>query len=162
MGSREEEEWTVGGERRWATSGSVVVVVGDAAATGEAGGNTEASSSGATSCGNVPHTPTMEDLLKVAEEGASGGREAAAESVAVTAGHFTATPVLRTSVVEPRGGDCGIGASQPVPLEEGDFLESADPRDILDAPGVDPSAADVLKGADSPDAMAAATPLGLY
>lgn len=157
MGSREEEERTIGSDRSGATSGSVVAAVGDAAVTGEAVGDTEASSSG-----NVPYTPTMEDLLKAANEGASGGREAAAESEAVTASHFIATPVLRTSMVELRGGDSGIGASQPVPLEEGEFLESAYPRDILDTPRVNPSAADVLRGADSPDVMVAATLLGLY
>ncbi|KAF7148732.1 hypothetical protein RHSIM_Rhsim03G0101900 [Rhododendron simsii] len=59
------------------------------------------------------------------------------ESETATVGRFTVTPVLRSSVVEPRSGDGRIGASEPVPFAEGDFLESANPRDILGVLGVD-------------------------
>lgn len=62
--------------------------------------------------------------------------------------------------MEPRGGDSGIGASDPIPLEEGDFLERADSLDILGALGVDASTADVLRGVGSPDVRVAATLLG--
>lgn len=124
----------------------VMVAVGDAAATGEVNEGVEASSSGATGEGGHPHTPTVEDLLKAVEVGASDGQEAATESEAAMVGRFTATPVLRTSVVEPRGGNSGIGASEPVPFVAGDFLESADAGDILDTHGVDPSAAGHTEG----------------
>lgn len=63
--------------------------------------------------------------------------------------------------MEPQGGDSGIGASEPVPFAEGDFLEAEDPRDILDALGVDPRVADVLREVKSPDVRAAATLLGV-
>ncbi|KAI8534470.1 hypothetical protein RHMOL_Rhmol10G0092400 [Rhododendron molle] len=83
------------------------------------------------------------------------------ESEAATVGRFTTTPVLRTSMVKPRGADSEIGASEPIPFTAGDFLEFANPLDILDALGVDPSAADELRGVRSPDVRAAATLLGV-
>lgn len=63
--------------------------------------------------------------------------------------------------MEPRGGDSGIGASEPVPFADGDFLESADPRDILGALGVNPRVADVLREVESLDVRAAATLFGV-
>ncbi|KAF7148830.1 hypothetical protein RHSIM_Rhsim03G0182400 [Rhododendron simsii] len=81
---------------------------------------------------------------KAVEDGAVS--EVAVERETATVGRFIVTPVLRSSVAEPRSGDGGIGASEPVPFGEGDFLESANPRDILGALGV-----------DSPDVQAAAT-----
>ncbi|KAF7133472.1 hypothetical protein RHSIM_Rhsim09G0076100 [Rhododendron simsii] len=64
-------------------------------------------------------------------------------------------------MVEPRSGDSGISTSEPVTLVAGDFLETADPLDILEALGVDPSAADVLRGVGSLDARAVAMLMGV-
>ncbi|KAI8555164.1 hypothetical protein RHMOL_Rhmol05G0153500 [Rhododendron molle] len=50
---------------------------------------------------------------------------------------------MRATAAEPRVRDGGIGASRLVPFAEGDFLDSARLRDILDALGLD---ADVRRG----------------
>lgn len=69
---------------------------------------------GATSRGNHPHTPTVEDLLTAAEEEATGGEEVTADSGVATAGHFAAMPILRSFVTILRNGESRIGASQSV------------------------------------------------
>ncbi|KAI8538339.1 hypothetical protein RHMOL_Rhmol09G0095000 [Rhododendron molle] len=68
----------------------------------------------------------------------------------MTAGRVVVTPILRATAVEPWGGDSGIGASHPVPFMEGDFLDSARPRDILDALGLDAEITAVLRSARTP------------
>lgn len=158
MSTWENKARATKGDECGAAPGSVGAAEGDTAATEGAGEGIGASSRGISSSGNIPHTPTVEDLLKAAEEGAMSGQDIAAESEVVTGGHFITTPVLRTSVVEPRGADSRTGASDP--LVEGDFLERADPLDILGALRVDPSSADVLRGAGSPEARAATMLLG--
>ncbi|KAI8559157.1 hypothetical protein RHMOL_Rhmol04G0151600 [Rhododendron molle] len=94
----------------------------------------------------TPDTPTVEDLLAAAERVSGERREGGGEEV-VTAGCVSATPVLRATVAGSRGGDNGIGASGPVPLTEGDFLDTARPQDILDALGLDAGIRKVLRGA---------------
>ncbi|XP_058209966.1 uncharacterized protein LOC131322608 [Rhododendron vialii] len=161
MSSWEEEEQTASDGENGATSSSVVAIASDAMMTGGASEGTEVSKGGATSEGTHPHTPTMEDLLKAVEENSANGQDVAAESEAATLGLFTITPVLRTSVVEPRNEDAGIGASQPIPLVDGDFLESTDPRDILDALSVNSRTLKVLGEVGSSYVRAAATLLGV-
>ncbi|KAI8555125.1 hypothetical protein RHMOL_Rhmol05G0149900 [Rhododendron molle] len=98
----------------------------------------------------IPHTPTVEDLLAAAERAGDERREGGGDEV-VTAGRVVATPVLRATAVEPRVGDSGIGASHPVPFTEGDFLDTARPRDILDTLGLDAGIREVLRGAQTPE-----------
>ncbi|KAF7153233.1 hypothetical protein RHSIM_Rhsim01G0151300 [Rhododendron simsii] len=132
------------------------------AVTGGAGDEAGVSTGNASGDGNTPPTSIVEELLKAAEDRAvSGGQETTTESEAAIVGRFIVTPVLRTSPVELRSGASGIGASEPVPLVEGDFLERADTLYILGALGVDLSATDVLRGVGSPDARVAATLLGV-
>ncbi|KAI8559987.1 hypothetical protein RHMOL_Rhmol04G0219800 [Rhododendron molle] len=116
---------------------------------------------GASGNRGTPPTSTVEELFEVAEDRASGSEEDAAASEAAVVDQCTATPILRTSAVDPRGRDSGIEAFEPVPLAEGDFLETADPRDILDALGVDQRTVDVLGEVRSPDMRAAAALLGV-
>ncbi|KAI8571125.1 hypothetical protein RHMOL_Rhmol01G0094000 [Rhododendron molle] len=94
----------------------------------------------------TPDTPTVEDLLAAAERVSGERRDGGGEEV-VTAGRVIATPVLRATVAESRGGNSGIGASRPVPLTEGDFLDTARPQDILDALGLDAGIREVPRGA---------------
>ncbi|KAI8550394.1 hypothetical protein RHMOL_Rhmol06G0102800 [Rhododendron molle] len=91
---------------------------------------------------------------------AGGERREGAGDEEMTAGRVIATPVLRATTVEPRGGDSGIGASHPVPFVEGDFLDSARPRDILDALGLDATITEMLRGARTTEDQASALLLG--
>ncbi|KAI8572048.1 hypothetical protein RHMOL_Rhmol01G0168000 [Rhododendron molle] len=114
------------------------------------------SGGGATS---TPHTPTVEELLPAAERARDERREGGGDEV-VTAGRVVATPVLRAMTAEPRGGDGGIGASRPVPFTEGDFLDSARPRDILDVLGLDAGMTKVLRGGKTMEDQASVLLLG--
>lgn len=113
MSTWEGEERVAGGNggERAATggngleSGSAEATMGGAVATGGASDGVETPSGGAGSSGHTPLTPTVEELLKAAEDGAGHSGEAAAASETVTVGRFAATPILRSSMVEPRGGD---------------------------------------------------------
>lgn len=161
MSSREEREEITSGGEAGVVAGGEGAAGETTAAMGDAGGSTGETRGEVSRSGNTPPTPMVEELLKAAEDGAGGSGEATTESGAAVVGRFTATPALRTATVEPQGGDSGIGASEPVPFAEGDFLETADPRDILDALGVDPQVADVLWEVESPDVRVAATLLGV-
>ncbi|KAI8568016.1 hypothetical protein RHMOL_Rhmol02G0165800 [Rhododendron molle] len=129
---------TVTGEDESKTGGGSGTVDGCADATGS---RDRVTGSGGGAMGTPP-TPTVKELLAAAEKASDerGGEE-------MTTSQVTATPVLRTTEVEPRGGDSGIGASHPVPFVEGDFLDSVGSRDILDALGLDAGIAAVLRGA---------------
>ncbi|KAI8572217.1 hypothetical protein RHMOL_Rhmol01G0181000 [Rhododendron molle] len=105
------------------------------------GGGGDDTSSGGDAAG-TPHTPTVEDLLAAAERAGDDRRDGGGDEV-VMVGRVVATPVLRATIVEPRGGDSGIGASHPVPFMEGDFLDTARPRDILEALGLDAGGSDL-------------------
>ncbi|KAI8572032.1 hypothetical protein RHMOL_Rhmol01G0167500 [Rhododendron molle] len=146
-------------------SGGGLAVVGDASGSeavrgdgdklamgsqGTSGSGGDGTSSGGGATG-TPHTPTVEDLLVAAER--------AGEEV-VIAGCVIATPVLRATAVEPRVEDSGIGASHPVPFTEGGFLDTARPRDILDALGLDAGIREVLRGARTPKDQTSALLLG--
>ncbi|KAI8530380.1 hypothetical protein RHMOL_Rhmol11G0053700 [Rhododendron molle] len=108
------------------------------------GDGEDGTSSGGGAMGTL-HTPTVEDLFMAAER-AGDERRDGADSKVMIAGRVVVTPVLRATTVEPRGGDSGIGASHPVPFTEGDFLDTARPRDILDALGLDAGITEVLRG----------------
>jgi hypothetical protein len=101
------------------------------------GGRREATGEGGSQgvVTGAPSTPTVEDLLVAAERA----------SEAAVGGRLSATSVLRTSVVEPSSGDSRIGASRPVPFEEGDFLTFAGARDILASLGPDSSIERMLR-----------------
>ncbi|KAI8568363.1 hypothetical protein RHMOL_Rhmol02G0192500 [Rhododendron molle] len=89
-----------------------------------------------------------EELLAAAEW-ASNERRVDDSHEVVVGGRVVATPVLRTTVVEPRGGDSGNGASQQIPFEAGDFSDSAEPRDVIDAFRLEPGVEAVMRGARS-------------
>ncbi|XP_058216838.1 uncharacterized protein LOC131327716 [Rhododendron vialii] len=107
-----------------------------------------------------PLTPIVEELFAAAERASDGGiADLGGEEVVV--GQFSETLVLRTAtVLEPRSGDSGIGSSRPVPFADGDFLEDVEPRDVLDALGLDSVVAAVLKDASTPEDRASASLLG--
>ncbi|XP_058216210.1 uncharacterized protein LOC131327188 [Rhododendron vialii] len=107
-----------------------------------------------------PLTLTVEELLVAAERASDGGpADLGGEEVIV--GQFSETPILRTAtVLEPRSGDSGIGSSRLVPFMDRDFLESVEPRGVLDALGLDFVVATVLKDASTPEDRASASLLG--
>ncbi|KAI8542781.1 hypothetical protein RHMOL_Rhmol08G0166600 [Rhododendron molle] len=107
----------------------------------------------------TPLTPTVEELFAAAERAGGEQRDDTSGEV-VVGGRVVATPVLRTTAVEPRVGDSGIGASGPVPFAEGDFLDTARPQDILDVLGLDVGVREVLMGARTPEDQASALLLG--
>ncbi|XP_058216796.1 uncharacterized protein LOC131327668 [Rhododendron vialii] len=141
---------------------SVAVAAGEGAevaAVGGSGSGDEGSGSGGGGSGR-PLTPTMEELFAAAERASDGGiADLGGEEVVV--GQFSETPVLRTAtVLEPRSGDRGIGSSRPVPFADGDFLEDTEPRDVLDAFGVDSGVATVLRDTSTPEDRASELLLG--
>ncbi|XP_058217451.1 protein MAINTENANCE OF MERISTEMS-like [Rhododendron vialii] len=119
----------------------------------------EGSGSGVGGSGR-PLTPTVEELFAAAERASDGGiADLGGEEVVV--GQFSEMPVLRTAtVLEPRSGDSGIGSSRHVPFADGDFLEDAERRDVLDALGLDFVVAAVLRDASTPEDRASASLLG--
>ncbi|XP_058185807.1 uncharacterized protein LOC131303032 [Rhododendron vialii] len=150
------------GDQGVAGGSSVVVAAGEGAevaAIRGSGSGDRGSGSGGGGSGR-PLTPTVEELFAAAERASDGGiADRGGEEV--VGGQFSETPVLRTAtVLEPRNGDSGIGASRPVPFVDGDFLEDAEPRDILDTFGLDPGVAAVLRDASTPEDRASALLLG--
>ncbi|XP_058198435.1 uncharacterized protein LOC131313955 [Rhododendron vialii] len=150
------------GDQGVAGGSSVAVAAGKGAEVAAVGGSSSGdrrSGSGGRGSGR-PLTPTVEELFTAAERASDGGiTDRGGEEV--VGGQFSETPVLRTAtVLEPRSGDNGIGASRPVPFADGDFLEDAEPRDILDAFGLDSGVAAVLRDASMPEDRASALLLG--
>ncbi|KAI8535485.1 hypothetical protein RHMOL_Rhmol10G0178200 [Rhododendron molle] len=145
-----------GASRSAATPGDKRVAGEDLAAVVEAGGGAEAAanaSGGVAAVGDVGDSEAVrggEELLTAAERANGEWREGGGDEV-VTAGRVVATPVLRATAVELRGRSSGIGASHPVPFVEGDFWDSARPRDILDALGLNAEITEVLRGARTPE-----------
>ncbi|KAF7149338.1 hypothetical protein RHSIM_Rhsim03G0096700 [Rhododendron simsii] len=150
MSTWEGEERVVGGrggER--VVSGGAAATMGGAAVIEEGDDGAGVSNGGATGSGHTPLTPTMEGLHKAVEEGAKGSSGTTAMNKTAPVGHFSATSVLKSSAVESKSGDGGIGASEPVPFAEGYFLESAGPQDILG----DGSVAGAHEGGEIPEEM---------
>ncbi|KAI8571319.1 hypothetical protein RHMOL_Rhmol01G0110400 [Rhododendron molle] len=141
---------------------AMVDASGAEAALGSGGGSLGSGDGGEGRGGDAtgtPSTPTVEELLAAAER-AGNERRAGDSNEVMVGGRVVATSVLRTTALESRGGDSGIGASRPVPFEAGDFLDSAGPRDVMDAFRLEPEVEAVLRGARTLEDRTSALLLG--
>lgn len=132
VGGNVSEVMTTGGSVAVGDSEVMAGAGRDVVAAGGSGGGEVASGSGGGVGGgsggatSAPPTPTVEELLAAAERAGDGGRLDRGEEA--VSGRVSEKPVLRTTTtLEPRSGDSGIGASRPVPFEDGDFLDSSEP-----------------------------------
>ncbi|XP_058208136.1 uncharacterized protein LOC131321146 [Rhododendron vialii] len=183
--ARGDEDGVVGGGEGAEPIGQEVTVGATAVAAGGNGGGAGAEPSGGDATAGATMVAAAGDSgvaggssvavaagegAEVAAVGGSGSGDGGSGSGGGGSGRpltpyhgevFSETPVLRTAtVLEPRSGDSGIGSSRPVPFADGDFLKDAEPRDVLDAFGVDSGVAAVLRDTSTPEDRASALLLG--